>query len=59
MWYIQVLQDGAHPVERRGKLYNYHIGGNRGLFLCEQKGKSGAPPSFDELQLPGGGGEDL
>jgi hypothetical protein len=60
MRYLQVPQDGAFiQLSASGKLYNYHYGGRRGLFLCEQKGKSGAPPSFDELQLPGGGGEDL
>jgi hypothetical protein len=60
MRYIQVPEDGAFiQLSAGGRLYNYHNGGRRGLFLCEQVGKSGAPPSFDELQLPGGGGEDL
>ncbi len=60
MMYIQVPQDGAFIQLRAGdQLYNYHNGGRRGLFLCELTNESGAPPSFDELQLPGGGGEDM
>ena len=60
MMYTQVPQDGAFiRLKVDDTFYNYHYGGRRGLFLCEQAGKSGAPPSFDELQLPGGGGEDI
>jgi len=60
MMYTQVPQDGAFIRLSAGDtFYNYHYGGRRGLFLCEQVGKSGAPPSFDELQLPAGGGENL
>lgn len=60
MMYIQVPQDGAFiQLSAGGKTYNYHSGGSREVFLCEQTGKSGAPPTLEELQQPGGGGEDL
>lgn len=60
MMYIQVPQDGALiRLSASGRLYNYHYGGRRGLFLCEQPGKPGATPAPEEMQLPGGGGEDL
>jgi hypothetical protein len=60
MMYIQVPQDGALiRLSAGGKTYNYHYGGRRGLFLCEQPSKPGATPAPEEMQLPGGGGEDL
>jgi hypothetical protein len=44
MDYIQVPQDGVLiQLSVGGVVYNYHGGGNRGLFLCEQKLKSIEP----------------
>ena len=37
MEYLQVLSDGARIIlDVDGTQYNYHSGGERGLFLCEQ-----------------------
>ena len=37
MAYIQVLQDGALiRLSVEGQVYDYHSGGNQGVFLCEQ-----------------------
>jgi hypothetical protein len=37
MAYIQMLQDGALiRLSAKGQMYDYHSGGNRGVFLCEQ-----------------------
>ena len=37
MAYIQVPQDGALiRLSAKGQVYDYHSGGNRGVFLCEQ-----------------------
>jgi hypothetical protein len=37
MVYIQVPQDGALiRLSAKGQVYDYHSGGNRGVFLCEQ-----------------------
>ena len=37
MAYIQVLQDGALiRLSAEGQVYDYHSGGNQGVFLCEQ-----------------------
>jgi hypothetical protein len=37
MAYIQVPKDGALiRLSAKGQMYDYHSGGNRGVFLCEQ-----------------------
>ena len=37
MAYIQVIQDGALiRLRAEGQVYDYHSGGNRGVFLCEE-----------------------
>ncbi len=44
MAYTQVLQNGSLVRLRVGKrVYNYHSGGGRSLFLCEQTAKGGSP----------------
>jgi hypothetical protein len=57
MRYRQVPQDGALiRLRAEGRMYAYHNGGTRGLFLCEQP--SGAPkstpPQLDLLATPPG-----
>jgi hypothetical protein len=57
MRYRQVPQDGALiRLRAKGRVYAYHNGGTRGLFLCEQP--SGAPkstsPQIDLLATPPG-----
>ncbi len=48
MEYLQVLFDGARIIlDYEGTMYNYHSGGERGLFLCEQA----LPQKDDEAQL--------
>jgi hypothetical protein len=52
MRYTQVLVDGALiRLLAGGKVYEYHSGGSRGPFLCEQptKLKKDAPPKIDLL----------
>ena len=52
MAYIQVPQDGALIVlQVEGKTYEYHSGGNRGLFLCEKSTKEPALPQLDIQNL--------
>lgn len=53
MSYLQVLEEGALIIVRaRGNDYEYHAGGDRGLFLCERIGKDSTPPSnIDILKL--------
>jgi hypothetical protein len=52
MAYIQVPQDGALIVlQAEGKAYEYHSGGNRGLFLCEKSTKEPALPQLDIQNL--------
>jgi hypothetical protein len=52
MAYIQVPQDGAMIVlQVEGKAYEYHSGGNRGLFLCEKSTKEPALPQLDIQNL--------
>jgi hypothetical protein len=45
MNYLQVQVDGAKiELSFEEKIYTYHLGGPRGLFLCERaQGASGAP----------------
>jgi hypothetical protein len=57
MRYRQVPQDGALiRLRAEGRMYAYHNGGTRGLFLCEQP--SGAPkstpPQLDLFATPPG-----
>lgn len=55
MAYKQVPQDGALIVLRAdGQLYEYHTGGSRGLFLCEQtiKVKETPPLKLDPFVQP-------
>jgi hypothetical protein len=48
MMYTQVLQEGTLIVlEAGGQVYNYHSGGGRAPFLCEQPA-AGAPSSSSE-----------
>ncbi len=57
MAYIQVPQEGALIVLRAdGDLYRYHIGGNRGLFLCETPADfpKATSPNLDEFLPPSG-----
>ncbi len=60
MAYIQVLVDGAFiQLRADGNLYNYHSGGGRGPFLCEQSlTLKGTPAKLDELIPPPGGDLD-
>jgi hypothetical protein len=53
MSYLQVLQEGALIIVRaRENDYEYHAGGDRGLFLCEKMGKDPTrPSSIDILRL--------
>jgi hypothetical protein len=54
MAYKQVPQDGVLiQLSVGGVVYNYHGGGSRGLFLCEQKLKSIEPlPNIGNELLP-------
>ena len=49
MKYQQVPEDGALIVlQAQGSVYEYHIGGSRGLFLCEKVlSKPEKPPQID------------
>lgn len=53
MAYLQVPEDGALIVLQVGDTpYNYHNGGNRGLFLCETVSKDPAiTPNLDLFNL--------
>jgi hypothetical protein len=52
MRYKQVPEDGALIVlQANGIIYEYHSGGNRGLFLCQKASKEPAPPQIDLLDL--------
>lgn len=53
MAYKQVPEDGALIIlQVEGLNYNYHAGGSRGLFLCEQLFKSPEkPPQIDITKL--------
>lgn len=57
MAYIQVQQEGTLiRLQVGGRIYEYHSGGNRPPFLCEQP--SGKPIEGDSLLPPPGGGMD-
>ena len=49
MRYKQVQEDGALIIlQVQGVVYEYHIGGTRGLFLCEKNDKDPyTPPKLD------------
>jgi hypothetical protein len=53
MKYKQVPEDGALIVlQAMGMVYEYHLGGSRGLFLCEQIHKDPTqPPLIDITRL--------
>jgi hypothetical protein len=53
MKYLQVPEDGARIVlEVEGISYEYHMGGRRGLFLCEKNFKNPSPlPQIDITNL--------
>lgn len=53
MKYLQVPQDGALiRLSAQDQVYNYHSGGNRGVFLCEQLYKDpNLPPKIDISDL--------
>lgn len=53
MAYLQVPEDGALIVlQAEGNVYEYHNGGNRGLFLCEKIYKDpNPPPQIDIFNL--------
>jgi hypothetical protein len=56
MAYIQVPVDGALVrVRYQGKVYEYHSGGRRGPFLCDNPSKPIGPPPETPLPPPGGG----
>jgi len=45
MEYLQVPEDGAQILlQAQEKVYDYHVGGARGLFLCENASGSPYPP---------------
>ena len=57
MMYAQVLQDGMFiQLKFEGNLYNYHSGGGRDPFLCEQALQNAKPTpielDFSEFQTP-------
>ena len=50
MQYLQVPEDGALVIlQAKGLNYEYHIGGSRGLFLCEQTLQDKTPPPQIDL----------
>lgn len=50
MAYLQIPEDGALIVlQVNGISYEYHNGGNRGLFLCEKTYKDLNPPAKIDL----------
>lgn len=50
MQYLQVPEDGAFVIlQARGLNYEYHTGGSRGLFLCEQTLQDKTPPPQIDL----------
>ncbi|MCI0549989.1 MAG: hypothetical protein L0287_03465 [Anaerolineae bacterium] len=53
MVYLQVPEDGALIIlQADGKVYKYHYGGSRGLFLCEMVYKDpDQPPLIDIFNL--------
>ena len=59
MAYLQVQQDGALiRLSAEEQVYDYHSGGNRGLFLCENSLKnSTSPPKIDPIPPPGSADE--
>ena len=61
MKYRQVPMDGALiRLAVDGKVYEYHSGGGRDPFLCEQplKLQKDAPPQIDLLSLTPGSSEE-
>jgi hypothetical protein len=61
MEYRQVPMDGALiRLAVEGKVYEYHTGGGRGLFLCEQplKLQKETPPQLDLFRLTPGTPDD-
>jgi hypothetical protein len=61
MRYRQVPMDGALiRLQAEGQVYEYHSGGSRGLFLCEQplKQQTDPPPSLDLFELTPGSPDD-
>lgn len=59
MAYIQVPRDGALiRLSAEGQEYDYHSGGNRGLFLCEESLQSSKnAPRSEPLPPPGSADE--
>ena len=53
MQYLQVPEDGALVIlQANARPYEYHNGGSRGLFLCEQTfGQKTPPPQIDLFNL--------
>jgi hypothetical protein len=52
MLYKQVPQDGALIVLKVDEnVYEYHVGGNRGLFLCEKVYKDPNPPPTLDINI--------
>jgi hypothetical protein len=50
MAYLQIPEDGALIIlQARETSYEYHNGGNRGLFLCEKSYKDPSPPPQIDL----------
>lgn len=50
MQYLQVPEDGAFVILQAEELnYEYHTGGSRGLFLCEQTLQDKTPPPQIDL----------
>jgi hypothetical protein len=60
MSYLQVPEDGALVrLSAAGKVYEYHSGGSRGLFLCEQTTLSAKQtPVFLDTLVPPPGDDD-
>jgi hypothetical protein len=61
MAYLQVPQDGALiRLSAGGQVYNYHSGGNRPLFLCEQTGTpdKGTPFFGEDILTPPSPGDE-
>lgn len=59
MEYLQVPMDGALiRLHAEGQDYDYHSGGNRGVFLCEKLSKNTKnPPPIDIVPPPGSADE--